>query len=446
MTSPGPVIMWFRRDLRLAGNLAVAQAAAAGDGRALAVFVLDPRLLRAAGERRRNYLAWSLDALNKQLGGRLVLRSGDPAVVLTQLAEEVSATQVLFTADFGPYGGRRDAEVTDALHAGGVRATAVGSPYAVDPGSVVKQDGTPFGVFSPFFRAWQQQARTAPASTPEVSWAEAPTEPPLQRRAPETAGEVAATATWQRYCAVITDYKQRRNRPDLDATSRLSAALKYGEIHPLTILRDLAGQTTPGAKAYVRELAWREFCADLLLRYPDAATEPIRTAFTAMAYDEPGAAFDAWCAGRTGYPLVDAGMRQLLHEGYMHNRARMTTASFLVKDLHVHWKHGARWFMNQLRDGDLASNSLNWQWVAGCGVDPAPYYRIFNPILQGKKFDPDGSYVRRWVPELREVPAPQIHEPWQHPAAGGYPAPIVDHATARAEALRRYEAVRELGQ
>jgi deoxyribodipyrimidine photo-lyase len=221
----------------------------------------------------------------------------------------------------------------------------------------------------------------------------------------------------------------------------MSIPLKYGEIHPRTMLADLARKRSAGAEAYRRELAWREFCADLLARHPHAAWKPLRPEFDKMQYDEPGELFDAWCAGRTGFPIVDAGMRQLAETGFMHNRVRMVVASFLVKDLHVHWRFGARWFMKTLRDGDLASNSLNWQWVAGCGADAAPYFRIFNPVSQGQKFDPDGEYVRRWIPELRHLDGKTAHEPWRY-GADAYPDPIVDHGEARAEALRRYAAIR----
>jgi deoxyribodipyrimidine photo-lyase len=207
------------------------------------------------------------------------------------------------------------------------------------------------------------------------------------------------------------------------------------------MLADLARRRSTGAESYRRELAWREFCADLLARYPEAAWKPLRAEFEQMEYDEPGDTFDAWCNGLTGYPIVDAGMRQLAETGFMHNRVRMVVASFLVKDLHVHWKYGARWFMRQLRDGDLASNSLNWQWVAGCGADASPYFRIFNPTMQGLKFDPSGSYVRRWVPELADLAGKAVHEPWKHDVPA-YPQPIVDHAEARQESLRRYAAIK----
>ena len=223
-------------------------------------------------------------------------------------------------------------------------------------------------------------------------------------------------------------------------------ALKFGEVHPRTLLADLARSPaagSPGATTFVTELAWREFYADVLWHHPASAWSDLRP-MAGMVYDEPSAGFEAWRAGRTGFPFVDAGMRQLAATGWMHNRVRMVTASFLVKDLHVWWPHGARHFMALLADGDLASNSHGWQWCAGTGTDAAPYFRVFNPVGQGLRFDPDGAYVRRWVPELAHVPGAAAHEPWRHPRgyAASYPTRILDHAVEREEALRRYAATR----
>ena len=242
----------------------------------------------------------------------------------------------------------------------------------------------------------------------------------------------------------LRDYADGRDRPDLDVTSRMSVHLKWGEIHPRTMLADLAGDRRKAIGAFRKELAWREFYADVLFHRPETAREYLRPEFARMAYDDPGDRLDAWREGRTGYPIVDAGMRQLRATGWMHNRVRMIVASFLVKDLHIEWQHGARHFMRWLVDGDLASNQHGWQWVAGCGTDAAPYFRVFNPTTQGRKFDPDGDYVRRWVPELRRLENGHVHEPWTAPAGldDGYPAPIVDHAEERREALDRLEKIR----
>ena len=268
---------------------------------------------------------------------------------------------------------------------------------------------------------------------------------PEGRTLPEP-GEDAALSAWREFRrTALADYPTDRDRPDLAGTSRLSAYLHWGAVHPRTVLADLAADP-PGAEAFRRELAWREFHADVLRHRPETARRNYDGRFDTFDHETGPAAdtaFEAWCLGRTGYPIVDAGMRQLLAEGWMHNRIRMVVASFLVKDLHLPWWRGARYFMRQLVDGDLASNQLNWQWVAGCGTDAAPYFRVFNPVTQSRKFDPDGAYIRSHVPELRGVTGKEVHEPWTLPAGppDGYPMPIVDHAEERQEALRRYGAV-----
>jgi deoxyribodipyrimidine photo-lyase len=352
------------------------------------------------------------------------------------------------SADFGPYGARRDHAVEQAL--GEVPFVRTGSPYAVSPGRVTKTDGTPFRVYTPFYRAWHAHGWPAPlpAITDRVDWAEGragiavPPDPPLpaELELPE-AGEDAARRAWRAYLTTgLPSYDTARDRPDLDGTSRMSVYLKWGTIHPRTMLADLGR----GDERFRKELAWREFYASVLSGWPESAREYFQPQLAAMEYaDAKSTAFAAWRDGRTGYPIVDAGMRQLRGEGWMHNRVRMIVASFLVKDLHIEWPHGARHFMQHLVDADLASNQHGWQWTAGTGTDPAPFFRIFNPVTQGKKFDPQGDYVRRWVPELGAVGGAAVHEPWKltDPPAG-YPAPIVDHAVERQVALDRYNAAR----
>ncbi len=263
-----------------------------------------------------------------------------------------------------------------------------------------------------------------------------------------TAGEDAALRRWRAFRdGPLMEYAEMRNRPDQPGTSAMSAHLKYGEIHPRTLLADLAAKRGKNVESYRSELAWREFYADVLFHHPRSAREYLRPDMARMTYATGKTAdehFRAWSEGRTGYPFVDAGMRQLRAEGWVHNRVRMVVASFLVKDLHVEWQRGAREFMHWLRDGDLASNNHGWQWVAGSGTDAAPYFRVFNPVTQGRKFDPDGDYVRRYVPELRSIEGAAVHEPWALPdgVPGGYPERIVDHAEERKVALARYEAVR----
>ena len=459
--------MWFRRDLRISDHPALNAALASGD--VLPLFVVDPALWRPSGDIRREYLRRSLDSLDHSLHGCLTIRTGNPVEVLPTLAREVGASSVHISADFGPYGARRDAAVDNALSSAGVTLEATGSPYAVAPGRVRKGDGTPYRVFTPFYSAWCTHGWRGPAqltgdppladmliddvSSDPLPDAGATREAPFARL-PE-AGETAALKRWSEFRdEALGEYADGRNRPDLPATSRMSVHLKYGEVHPRTLLADIGdprARSNKSHEVFRKELAWREFYADVLHHEPRSAREYLREEFARMQYDtgtEAKQHFDAWKQGLTGFPIVDAGMRQLLVEGWMHNRVRMVVASFLVKDLHVEWQHGARWFMQHLVDGDLASNAHGWQWTAGCGTDAAPYFRIFNPITQGKRFDPEGTYVRRYVPELEHLDGASAHEPWtaDDGYAKGYPKPIVSHADERQEALRRYEAIKQAAQ
>lgn len=456
--APPPAVMWFRRDLRLADNPALLEAGAeGGEGGVLALFVLDPRLWGPAGPSRRAYLSASLDALDASLaarGGRLVVLHGDPVVEVPRAALAVGARSVHATADHGPYGARRDAAVEEALTACGVQMRRLGSPYAVAPGRVLNGSGRGYAVFTPFARAWAEHGWRAPVAEPgpDLRWVSPPGLDPSgipEGSVPDgltlpEAGEAAARARWVAFLDRVDDYETLRDRPDLDATSHLSVHLKWGEIHPRTLLADLAARPGPGAATYRTELAWREFYADVLHRRPDSAREYLRPEYARMEYDEPAGALDAWRQGRTGFPLVDAGMRQLRATGWMHNRLRMVTASFLVKDLHLEWRVGARHFMHWLVDGDLASNQHGWQWVAGSGTDAAPYFRVFNPTTQGRRLDPHGAYVRRWVPELTDVEDAYIHEPSRRPGGvpQGYPLPLLDHAEERREALDRLQRMK----
>ena len=329
---------------------------------------------------------------------------------------------------------------------------ATGSPYAVGPGLVRNGSANPYQVFTPFARAWREHGWSEPAPTPrspdlapadshqraldllEKAVAEAPFDLPA-------AGEDAAWRRWHDFRRDgLADYPGERDRPDHDGTSRLSPYLHLGVIHPRSLLAEIDTRST-----YATELAWREFYADVLWHTPGSTWSDLRPALAKMTYDEPEDAIEAWRTGTTGYPLVDAGMRQLLHTGWMHNRVRMITASFLTKDLHVWWPVGARHFLDLLIDGDVASNNHGWQWVAGTGTDASPYFRVFNPITQGIRFDPQGDYVRRWVPELDHLPGKTVHEPWKSDVGyeRDYPLRIVDHADERREALERYQAARD---
>ncbi|WHT23454.1 deoxyribodipyrimidine photo-lyase [Crossiella sp. CA-258035] len=440
-------MLWFRRDLRL-GDHAALLAAAQRSRDVLAVFVLDEALLKPSGPVRRTFLYRSLRALEEQLDGRLLVLRGDPAAELPKAAGQVGADSVHVSADTGPYGRERDERVANALADNGIELVRTGSPYAVTPGRVRKGDGTPFKVFTPFRRAWAEHGWRAPADTDAstVDWITAeggvrvPADEDLGEISLPTAGERAAIEAWESFVDErVTDYADRRDRPAVDGTSRMSAYLRWGQLHPRTLLADLARHTGQGAETYRSELAWREFYADVLWHRPETARRNYDRRFDKIDHDTDDELFAAWCAGRTGFPIVDAGMRQLLAEGWMHNRVRMITASFLVKDLHQPWWRGARHFMRHLVDGDLASNQHGWQWTAGCGTDAAPYFRVFNPTTQGERFDPDGDYVRRYVPELRGLPGKRVHKPLGVP---GYPEPIVDHKHEREVALARYGATR----
>jgi deoxyribodipyrimidine photo-lyase len=433
----GPSICWFRRDLRLTDNPALLAAIEdGGTAGVLPLFVLDDRLRGPSGANRLAFLSANLRALSASMGDRLVVRTGDPTVVVAAVAREVGAASVHVAADFGPYGRRRDEAVEAALGRDGVGFVRTGSPYVVDPGLVRKVDGGPFKVFSPFYKAWSS-VRTDPcaAAPAGVGWVEAegddiPSVEPTATELP-AAGEEAAAERWRTFVERVGSYGEARNRPAVDGTSKMSPYLKYGVVHPRQLLEGLG--RSKGAERFRFEIAWRDFYADVLWHHPGSAREELQPAMAAMAYDsgpEADDRFAAWAEGRTGFPIVDAGMRQLVAEGWMHNRVRMITASFLVKDLHLDWRRGARFFEQHLVDGDLASNHHGWQWVAGTGTDPAPYFRVFNPTLQRDTFDPDGDYVRRYVPEV-DTPA--------------YPAPIVDHAAERREALARYAAVSRSG-
>ncbi len=449
MTDRRPVVLWFRRDLRLDDHPAL--VAAAQQGPVVALFVLDDALLLSAGRPRLAYLLRTLRALERQLGthgATLSLRRGHPEQVVPSVVADAGATAVHISADFTPYGTARDQRVAAAL--GGVPLVATGSPYAIDPARIRRPNGDPYRVFTAFYRAWLANGWNAPAHSDlsAVEWRTIggepiPDDPPITTTLPD-AGEFAARRAWARFRGDdLTTYADRRDHPALDGTSRMSPFLKFGAIHPRALLADLGADDD----AFRRQLAWREFYSTVLYHMPSTARACFQPRMEGMDYDSGPLAdtrFALWATGRTGYPIVDAGMRQLLAEGWMHNRVRMITASFLVKDLHIDWTRGARHFMDHLIDGDLASNQFGWQWTAGTGTDAAPYFRIFNPMSQSQRFDPDGDYIRRWVPELAALRGNEIHEPWRGPegAPPGYPQPIVDHRAERADALARYHLLR----
>lgn len=451
-------IMWFRRDLRLADNPALL-AALAEHSDVVPVFVVDPHLLDRSGAPRVAFMCDALEALDNSMGRALVYRHGDPVDVIAALAQEVGAHDVYIARDFAPYGGRRDLAVSERLAADGRRLHEVGSAYAVDPGRVTKDDGLSYSVFTPFSKRWLVAGWPAPLDAPaNPQWFGAPAvhcEGPPRRPDVEfdlpPCTEDGVHDQWNEYrlrgAAGLDGYADRRNDPSVPGTSRLSAALRWGLVHPRQLLADLVPE--PSHNVFRSELAWRDFYADVMFRFPQTGWKNLNHKLDGLINDEGPVAearFAAWCRGETGYPIVDAGMRELIQTGWMHNRVRMITASFLVKDLHLPWQWGARFFMKHLVDGDLASNSHGWQWTAGTGTDAAPYFRVFNPTLQGERYDPTGEYVRRFVPELASLPNSLIHAPYDSKRKGagvpmGYVAPIVDHSVERDEALARYKAM-----
>jgi deoxyribodipyrimidine photo-lyase len=454
-------VMWFRRDLRLEDNPALIAASKAGNNGAncevTPLFVLDPMFLERSGAPRLAFLFRSLRELNREMNGTLVVRVGNPVDVVAKVAQEVGATEVFAAKDFAPYGQKRDAAVAAALRKVGVNLNQVGSAYAVEPGTVRKADMTPYAVFTPFSKIWLAHGWPAPTDkakvkfrgAPEIASEKIPDDPPLTATI-AVAGKKAAWDRWQYFVENALDkYKSERNNPDRDGCSQMSVYLRFGIVHPRQLLAEL--EPNANHDHYRSELCWREFYADVLFHQPHTTWKNLQPKMDSLQVDTDAKAkkrFEVWCEGKTGYPIIDAGMRQMLATGWMHNRVRMIVASFLVKDLHLPWQWGAKFFMSHLVDGDIASNNHGWQWTAGTGTDAAPYFRVFNPVLQGEKFDPEGNFVRQWLPELRDMPKKFVHAPWM--AEGGlfssYPAPMVDHSQERDEALSRYKISGEINR
>jgi deoxyribodipyrimidine photo-lyase len=450
-------VFWFRRDLRLQDNEALA-AAFSESGGVAALYMLDKTEFESLEGMRQHSLSESLRALSIDMGGLLhVVESKSIesfAEHLQSACVEAGATQVFATESFDPKGINEQQSVAKFLESKGISLRLVGSAYAVKPGTVRKPDGTNYRVYTPFYKAWVGLADISPKKLPkDLNWlkiSQNTTIPTPTKESPikVVAGEAFALSTFKRFKQrALDEYDQMRNRADLSGTSHLSHALAHGEIHPRTLLAELGD--SPAHEVFRKEIAWREFYADVLFHYPHTVDDYYEPRFKKLRYDTgslANARFEAWCKGETGFPMVDAGMRQLLAEGWMHNRVRMIVASFLVKDLHLEWTLGADHFEKHLSDFDPASNSHGWQWTAGCGTDASPYYRIFNPILQGLKFDPNGDYVRKYIPELRHLEGSAAHEPWEvfDGYSGGYPEQIVDHTEERNDSLARLEELKNL--
>jgi deoxyribodipyrimidine photo-lyase len=484
MNSRGAAIVWFRRDLRLEDNAALA-GALAGDSPVIPLFIWDQKgegewPLGAASKWWLHHSLTALDEALRGRGSRLVVATGSADDVLAELARVIPVRSVHWNRCWEPAARAMESRIARRLDAAGVDTVSHNSALLFEPPDIANRAGGPFQVFSPFWRHCLALPVAEPVKLPSGPWKGPQTWP---RSEPIAALELLPTVRWDAGFAPewtpgesgarvqlkaflgagIEHYDQARNLPGQAGTSRLSPYLHFGELGPRQIWAAVRRRSRDtgvfpagkGDQVYLSEIGWREFAYHLLYHFPETPTRPLRAAFAAFpwAEDRTGDKLRAWQRGLTGYPIVDAGMRQLWQTGWMHNRVRMIVASFLVKHLRLPWSEGSRWFWDTLVDADLASNTLNWQWSAGCGADAAPYFRIFAPVLQGQKFDSHGAYVRRWVPEIKGLPDAHLHAPWETDAgtlerAGivlgrDYPKPIVDHARARAEAL---QALKQLNQ
>lgn len=442
-------IVWFRRDLRLDDNPAWS-AATTNHQEVQAVYILDPALLGRASTVRRNQLLAHLGGLARDLeraGGTLLVAEGDAAEQLQTIVADLAAGAVYWNTDVTPYASRRDAAVETTLTVPCHRFWGI---LTQPPGSVLTQKGTLSQVFTPFYNAWDRTpiAWTPPAGPARLG-AHRGIALPQPSAAPFQAGGAdAAHERLDAWSQSVDDYLDTRDIPGVPGTSELSADLRFGTLGPREII-DAIGTTSQGRQGFLRQLAWRDWYAHLLVQAPNIVDEAVKEGYRTITWRDDDAGFEAWSNGQTGYPLVDAGMRQLRQTGWMHNRVRMVTASFLVKDLLVDWRRGERLFRHLLVDADVSQNVGNWQWTAGTGMDAAPYFRIFNPISQSRKFDPQGDYIRRFIPELAGLDRKTIHAPWEAGpldlAGAGvilgdtYPSPIVDHAIARDRTLAAYK-------
>ncbi|MCB1526684.1 MAG: deoxyribodipyrimidine photo-lyase [Hyphomicrobiaceae bacterium] len=478
--SKSPLLLWFRNDLRLADNAALA-AAAARKCPVIPVFVYDEGAQGAwsPGGASRWWLHHSLSALAHALqerGSRLILRRGFAADELQKLAEETGADLVHMTRRYEPWAITQETACRSQLADAGIELKRFSGGLLVEPEAIATKAGDPYKVYTPFWRALCSSYSPArPSKAPKLlsspkSWPQSDdlTDWGLKPINPNWASEFAdfwmpgEAGADARLSAFLNDavgaYKHARNRPDVAGTSRLSPHLAHGEISPRLVwwriqsARAAHPEREPGLETFAKELVWREFSYHLLFHFPDLPSKPFREEFAEFTWNNDAKSTGAWQRGMTGYPIVDAGMRELWATGWMHNRVRMIVASFLIKDLLIDWRHGENWFWDTLVDADLANNSASWQWVAGSGADAAPYFRIFNPVTQGEKFDPEGAYVRRWIPEIAKLPNKYLHKPFdadEQTLANAcvslgdtYPRPIVNHAQARKVALSRFDDIK----
>ncbi len=463
-------IVWLHNDYRLRDNPALFHAAKSGPVIPLVVWAPDEDKAWAPGGAHRWWIHHSLNSLAVDLesnGSTLVVRRGPSLDVIRSVAKETGAEKVYWNQRYEPALRTRDLKIEAALRDAGLAVKTFQSALLHDPDEVRTNAGNPYRVFTPFFKKFKSVVDVAspigqpsfdsspdfPDSLsiddlgllPKIDWAEG-------IREQWSPGERAAHKRLEWFVdGAITAYDEHRNRPDMDGTSMLSPYLRYGELSARQIWTAVLNQhpDNDGAWSYLSEIGWREFSYHLLYHYPHTTEKPLNDRFASFAWSANEDHLKRWQRGTTGYPIVDAGMRQLWHIGWMHNRVRMIVASFLTKDLLIHWREGARWFWDTLVDGDLANNTQGWQWSAGSGADAQPFFRIFNPVSQGERFDSDGKYVRKWVPELSNLPDKYVHKPWEAPEdvledAGirlgeDYPERIVEHSDARKRAMKVYE-------
>lgn len=453
-------IWWIRRDLRIKDNPALHRALQHGS--VIPLYILDPVLIKTVSDRRKAFLFRGLHSLDRDLraaGSRLIVKSGKPLEVLKEVARNWKPEVIAAEEDFTPYALQRDQTIQNYLPLQPVQGQLVHHPMAIR-----SKSGKPYRVYTPFSKAWKAllPSSLAPLPAPEsIPFPEIPIQTDELPEAVENtlfpAGEAEALARLKHFTEKgstppVYSYAQDRNRMDLDGTSSLSPYFHFGMLSMRTAAAAAmqaagaasSGEERKGPQTWLNELIWREFYISILFQHPRVLQGNFRQQYDSIAWRKADEEFNAWKEGRTGYPVVDAAMRQLSETGWMHNRARMLTASFLVKDLLIDWRRGEAWFEKNLLDADLAANNGGWQWTAGVGTDAAPYFRIFNPILQGKKFDPAGEYVRRWIPELAHLPTGLIHTPWKaDPFPPSYPDRIVDHSFARERTLQAFSAAKE---
>lgn len=471
-------IVWLRQDLRLADNPALWHAAEEHE-QLLLVYIRDESLSFAMGGAQCWWLHHSLKSLHDSLRtnhqAQLVLRQGNPEAILQELVEQHQIDAIYWNRRYEPESIQQDKQIKSQFKQTGLKVESYNSALLNEPWTILNKSGQFFKVFTPYWRATQQamsvrELYPIPSITTLASvesdvledWSLLPTQPNWAKDFEEAwaVGENGAQQRLEDFInSTLTGYDKDRDRPGTKGTSRLSPHLHFGEISPWQVWHGVqqvsssAASFTKDKDRYLAELGWREFSYYLLYHFPQLPQQNFRSEFDDFSWVQDEEALAAWQQGMTGYPIVDAGMRELWHTGYMHNRVRMIAASFLTKDLLIHWDKGAEWFWDTLVDADLASNSASWQWVAGCGADAAPYFRIFNPVLQGEKFDPQGHYVRQWVPELAAMPNSYLHQPWNAPAevlatakvclGQDYPKPIVDHKAARELALAHYQHIKK---